>query len=121
MIYIFYLQHINAYLCLLAKRIKLGTYIDQSIGKFAMADAYFFVSITCVLVSMFKCLFYFDFLTLCFISIIQSLLEGIWKAGHPNYEEDEDQPTTSVPIANADHLVKYVIGRYLSGVSLGGV
>ena len=34
------------------------------------------------------------------ISIIQSLLEKIWKADHPNYEED-------------DHLVKYVTGEIL--------
>ena len=54
MIFIFNLQHINAYLCLLAKRIKLGTYYDQSIGKFTLTDAYFFASITCVLVYMFK-------------------------------------------------------------------
>ena len=53
MIYIFNLQHINAYLCPLAKRIELGTYYDQSAGKFALADAYFFVSITFVLVNMF--------------------------------------------------------------------
>ena len=105
------MQHINAYLCLLAKRIKLGTYYDQSTGKFALADAYFFVSITCVIVDMFKWFFYFNFLTLCVISIIQSLLEGIWKADHPNYEEDDDQPTMSVPIADADHLVKYITGE----------
>ena len=48
---------------------------------------------------------------MCVISIIQSLLEGIWKANHPNYEEDDDQPATSVPIAAADHLVKYVTGE----------
>ena len=53
MIYIFNLQHIDAYLCLLAKRIGLGTYYDQSTGKFALADAYLFVNITCVLVNMF--------------------------------------------------------------------
>ena len=48
------------------------------------------------------------------ISIIQSLLEGIWKADHPNYEEDDDQPVTSVPVAeatDANHLVKYVTGE----------
>ena len=48
---------------------------------------------------------------MCVISIIQSLLEEIWKVDHPNYEEDDDQPVTSVLIAdaaNADHLVKYV-------------
>ena len=39
---------------------------------------------------------------------MQNLLEAIWKADHPNYEEDEDQPATSVPIASADYLVKYV-------------
>ena len=27
---------------------------------------------------------------------------------HPNYKEDEDQPAISVPIADANHLVKYV-------------
>ena len=54
MIYIFYLQHINAYLYLLAKRIKLGIDIDQSVGKFALDDAYLFVSISNVLVCMFK-------------------------------------------------------------------
>ena len=45
---------------------------------------------------------------MCVISIIQSLLEGIWKADHPNYEEDDDQPVTSIPVVDADHLVKYV-------------
>ena len=110
MIYIFNLQHINAYLCLLAKRIKMGIY-DQSIEKFALADAYFIVSITCVIVDMFKWFFYFNFLILCVISIIQSLLQRIWKADHPNYEEDDDQPTTSVPIIDADHLVKYITGE----------
>ena len=69
MIFIFNLQHINAYLCLLAKRIKLGIY-DQSAGKFTLADAYFFVSITCVIVDMFKWFFYFNILTLCVIYII---------------------------------------------------
>ena len=48
---------------------------------------------------------------MCVISIIQSLLEAIWKANHPNYEEDDDQPTTSVPIVAADHLVKYITGE----------
>ena len=48
---------------------------------------------------------------MCVISIIQSLLEGIWKADHPNYKEDDDQPVTSVPVADADHLVKYVTGE----------
>ena len=48
---------------------------------------------------------------MCVISIIQSLLKGIWKADHPYYEEDEDQSVTSVPIADADHLVKYVTGE----------
>ena len=51
---------------------------------------------------------------MCVISIIQSLLEDIWKADHPNYEEDDEQPVTSLPIADAgdaDHLVKYVIGE----------
>ena len=48
---------------------------------------------------------------MCVISIIQSLLEEIWKADHPNYEEDDDQPVTSIPIADADHLVKYVTGK----------
>ena len=53
---------------------------------------------------------------MCVISIIQSLLEGIWKADHSNYEEDDDQPVTSVPIADAadvDHLVKYVTREIL--------
>ena len=46
------------------------------------------------------------------ISIIQSLLEKIWKADHPNYEEDDNQPMTSVLVAaDADHLVKYVTGE----------
>ena len=45
------------------------------------------------------------------ISIIQSLLEKIWMADHPNYEEDDDQPVTSVPIVDVDHLVKYVTGE----------
>ena len=51
---------------------------------------------------------------MCAISIIQSLLEGIWKADHPNYKEDEKQHVTSVPLADAgdaDHLVKYVTGE----------
>ena len=51
---------------------------------------------------------------MCVISIIQSLLEGIWKADHPNYEEDDNQPVTSVSVADAadaDHLVKYVTGE----------
>ena len=58
---------------------------------------------------------YFNFLTLCVISIIQSLLETIWKADHPNYEEDDDQPRLSVPIAeaDADHLVKYITREVL--------
>ena len=50
---------------------------------------------------------------MCIISIIQSLLKWIWKADHPNYEEDDDQPTMSVPIADVDHLVKYVTGEVL--------
>ena len=37
MIYIFNLQHINAYLCLLAKRIKLGIYDDNSCGVFCLS------------------------------------------------------------------------------------
>ena len=84
------MQHINAYLCLLAKRIKLGIDIDQSAGKFALSGAYLFVSISNVLVCMFKWFFYFDFLTWYFICIIQSLKEGIWKVDHLNYEENED-------------------------------
>ena len=48
---------------------------------------------------------------MCVIFIIQSLLEAIWKADHPNYEEDDDQLTTSVPVTVADHLVKYVTGE----------
>ena len=106
------MQHINAYLCLLAKRIKLDIY-DQSVEKFALTDAYFLVSITCVVVDMFKWFFYFKFLIVCVISIIQSLLQWIWKIDHPNYEEDDDQSTTSVPIADADHLVKYITGEVL--------
>ena len=47
------------------------------------------------------------------ISIIQSLLENIWKADHTNYEEDDEQPVTSLPLADADHLVKYVTGEIL--------
>ena len=43
------------------------------------------------------------------------MLQEIWKADHPNYEEDDDQPTTSIPIAvadtDADHLVKYITGE----------
>ena len=50
---------------------------------------------------------------MCVISIIQSLLKVIWKADHPNYEKDDDQPTTSVPIAATDHLVKYITGEVL--------
>ena len=55
-------------------------------------------------------IFQFQLSNIVFISIIQSLLQGIWKADHPNYEENDDQPTTSIPIAdaNADHLVKYI-------------
>ena len=48
---------------------------------------------------------------MCVISIIQSLLEEIWKVDHPNYEEDDDQPMKSVPVTDADHLVKYVTGE----------
>ena len=105
------MRHINAYLCLLAKRIKLGTYYDQSTGKFALADAYFFVSITYVLIYICKWFFYFNFQILCVISIIQSLFKAIWKANHPNYEEDEDQLATNVLVADVDHLVKYVTGE----------
>ena len=50
---------------------------------------------------------------MCVISTIQSLLEGIWKADHPNYKKDDDQPVTSVPVADADHMVKYVTGETL--------
>ena len=57
---------------------------------------------------------------MCVIFIIQSLLEDIWKADHPNYEEDDDQPMTNVPVANAIWLSTSQ-GRYLSGVSLSGV
>ena len=32
-------------------------------------------------------------------------------ADHPNYEEDDDHPMTNVPIADSDHLVKYIIGE----------
>ena len=48
---------------------------------------------------------------MCVISIRQNLLEGIWKADHSNYEKDDDQSATSVPIIAADHLVKYVTGE----------
>ena len=41
------------------------------------------------------------------------MLQEIWKTNHPNYEEDDDQPTTSVPIVDADHLVKYITGDVL--------
>ena len=61
---------------------------------------------------------------MCIIFIIQSLLEGIWKADHPNYEEDDDQPVSSIPVADvadADHLVKYVMGEIPEWVSLGRV
>ena len=53
---------------------------------------------------------------MCVISIIQSLLKNIWKVDHPNYEEDDEQPVTSLPLANAidaDHLVKYVTREIL--------
>ena len=60
---------------------------------------------------MFKWFFYFNILTLCVIYIIQSLLQEIWNADRPNYEKDDDQPTTSIPIADADHLVKYITGE----------
>ena len=91
----------------MAKRIKLGIY-DQSAEKFALVDAYFFISITYVIVDMFKWFFYFNILILCVIYIIQNLLQGIWNADHPNYEKDDVQPTTSVPIVDANHLVKYI-------------
>ena len=39
------------------------------------------------------------------------MLEKIWKANHPNYDEDKDQHVMSVPIANANHLVKYITGE----------
>ena len=56
--------------------------------------------------------FYFNLSNLMYvISIKQTLLEEIWKTDHPNYEEDDDQPVTSVPVADADHLVKYVTGE----------
>ena len=42
---IFYLQHINAYMCLFAKRIPLCVDIDPNAGLFAIVDSYFFVSI----------------------------------------------------------------------------
>ena len=48
---------------------------------------------------------------MCVISIIQSLLEVIWKVDHPNYEKDNNQLATNVPIAAIDHLVKYVMGE----------
>ena len=39
------------------------------------------------------------------------MLEEIRKTDHPNYKEDDDQRVTSVPIADADHLVKYMTGE----------
>ena len=57
-------------------------------------------------------IFVFQFSNLmCVISIIQTMLEEIWKTDHPNYEEDDDQPVTSVPIVDTDHLVKYMTGE----------
>ena len=56
--------------------------------------------------------FYFNLSNLMYvISIKQTLLEKIWKTDHPNYEEDDDQPARSVPVADADELVKYVKGE----------
>ena len=56
--------------------------------------------------------FYFNLSNLTYvISIKQTLLEEIWKTDHPNYEEDDNQPVTSVPVADVDHLVKYVTGE----------
>ena len=56
--------------------------------------------------------FYFNLSNLMYvISIKQTLLEEIWKTDHPNYEEDDDQPARSVPVADADELVKYVTGE----------
>ena len=57
--------------------------------------------------------FYFNILTFCVIYIIQSPLQGIWKADHPNYEEDDDQSTMIVPITDVDHLVKYITEKVL--------
>ena len=41
MISILYLQHINVYMCLLAKRIKFGIDVDPNAGVFALVDNYF--------------------------------------------------------------------------------
>ena len=48
---------------------------------------------------------------MCIISIIQTMLEEIWKTDHPNYDEDDDQSVMSVPVTDADHLVKYITGE----------
>ena len=40
--------------------------------------------------------------------LLYRLLQAIGKVDHPNYEEDDDQLVTSVPVADADHLVRYV-------------
>ena len=48
---------------------------------------------------------------MCVISIIQTMLEEIWKTDHPNYDEDDDQSVMSVPVTDADHLVKYMTGE----------
>ena len=58
---------------------------------------------------------------MCVISIIQSLLKDIWKADHPNYEEDDDQPMTSYLLLMLTIWLSTSRKRYLSGVSLGGV
>ena len=54
MISIFYLQHINAYMCLLAKRIQFGIDINPNVGVFALLDSYFFLSINNELVCILK-------------------------------------------------------------------
>ena len=41
------------------------------------------------------------------------MLEEIWTTDHPNYKEDDNQPMTSVPVADVDHLVNYVMGEVL--------
>ena len=48
------MQHINAYICLLAKGIKLDIDIDPNARVFVMVDSYFFISISNVLVHMLK-------------------------------------------------------------------
>ena len=53
------------------------------------------------------------FVTICFICIIQTLLENILKVEHPNYEKRELEPGSSLPIAGASDLVQYMIEERL--------